>query len=546
MGKILKYLFQSDNASPEKVTQSAEIMIHHSRNTAQKQWAETKVLTISGVVRVFNTKRKLLRSMDDYSKAWLLLLEYVEKMALSDTTEVSLAALKSMQEMIVSSGEEAALPQRDASLKDINWAICWKAWLNIGSQKTKFISNAFDVATAQGNLLLTGYIQIFASLFPRLKAGSGQQQQLFGPRDVDSLGDVLVACVQVPIEHDMESREALTQVHAAALQAVGIVEEEALSGRSPRLTPAVFEVLFKFLAKAFSKHQQADANAASNGSQSSNGSSSGANRFREKLSLFGEASAERLGAFFLAAHHQALPETEEAKRSPDLSLPHVLYKTVEVLRTPLRLKYRCFRDSDWRTSVNVLLKILRAGIPIARRNNGGKDYDPFWSELAATLEHFLFPESAADQRQEERMADEALDCHIIELLREEVLPYPESVPPAFIRKMVVLLNKGSIHSTIQLNDDCSGSVGLREDLAKQCFETLLDFSMLRRAEAAAAASGAASGGGDDQQQQQLEASEAATNTFLTNRLAITSLLQRFKVGQTVFPIYARKKYMQTG
>ncbi len=61
-------LFQSDNASPEKVTQSSEIMIHHSRNTAQKQWAETKVLTISGVVRVFNSKRKLLKSMDDYAK----------------------------------------------------------------------------------------------------------------------------------------------------------------------------------------------------------------------------------------------------------------------------------------------------------------------------------------------------------------------------------------------------------------------------------------------------------------------------------------------
>ena len=79
------------------------ILIHHSRNTAQKQWAETKVLTISGVVRVFNTKRNLLRSMGDYSKSWVLLLEYVEKMALSDTSEVSLAALKALQEMITSS-----------------------------------------------------------------------------------------------------------------------------------------------------------------------------------------------------------------------------------------------------------------------------------------------------------------------------------------------------------------------------------------------------------------------------------------------------------
>ena len=72
-------------------------MIHHSRNTAQKQWAETKVLTISGGVRVFNTKRNLLKSMGDYAKAWVLLLEYVEKMALSNTSEVSMAALKALQ-----------------------------------------------------------------------------------------------------------------------------------------------------------------------------------------------------------------------------------------------------------------------------------------------------------------------------------------------------------------------------------------------------------------------------------------------------------------
>ena len=42
----------------------------------------------------------------------------------------------------------------------------------------------------------------------------------------------------------------------------------------------------------------------------------------------------------------------------------------------------------------------------------------------------------------------------------------------------MLLNKGSIHSSMTLNDDCSGSVGLREDFAKQCFETLLEFSLL--------------------------------------------------------------------
>ncbi len=78
------------------------------------------------------------------------------------------------------------------------------------------------------------------------------------------------------------------------------------------------------------------------------------------------------------------------------------------------------------------------------------------------------------------------------------------VPTEFIRKIVVLLNKGSIHSSMTLSDDCSGSIGLREDFAKQCFETLLEFSLLDSSDP----------GG--------ESSDAS----VTNRLAITSLLQR--------------------
>lgn len=44
----------SSSASNEKVDASGNILIHHSRNTAQKQWAETQVLTLSGVCRVSN------------------------------------------------------------------------------------------------------------------------------------------------------------------------------------------------------------------------------------------------------------------------------------------------------------------------------------------------------------------------------------------------------------------------------------------------------------------------------------------------------------
>jgi hypothetical protein len=51
-----------------------------------------------------------------------------------------------------------------------------------------------------------------------------------------------------------------------------------------------------------------------------------------------------------------------------------------------------------------------------------------------------------DRCPEEIQADEAVDCQVIELLRDEVLPHSHAIPREFVLKVVVLLNKGSIHS----------------------------------------------------------------------------------------------------
>ena len=92
--KNLQVGIESGLASTEKSDGGGALLIHHSRNTEHKQWAETQVLTISGVARVFVTKRSLLHTLGDFPKAWRLLLEHVERLALSSTQEVSLAALK--------------------------------------------------------------------------------------------------------------------------------------------------------------------------------------------------------------------------------------------------------------------------------------------------------------------------------------------------------------------------------------------------------------------------------------------------------------------
>lgn len=53
----------SDEKSSKQLPNSGNILMHHSRNTAHKQWAETRVLSLSGVARVFNTQRHLLQKL---------------------------------------------------------------------------------------------------------------------------------------------------------------------------------------------------------------------------------------------------------------------------------------------------------------------------------------------------------------------------------------------------------------------------------------------------------------------------------------------------
>lgn len=53
---------------------ASNMLIHHSRDTESKQWAETSVLTLNAVVKVFNCQRKILLTMGNYSHSFLFLL----------------------------------------------------------------------------------------------------------------------------------------------------------------------------------------------------------------------------------------------------------------------------------------------------------------------------------------------------------------------------------------------------------------------------------------------------------------------------------------
>lgn len=68
----------STTADKEKIESGGgNILIHHSRDTAEKQWAETWVLTLAGVARIFNTRRYLLQPLGRYTFFFFLRIQVI-------------------------------------------------------------------------------------------------------------------------------------------------------------------------------------------------------------------------------------------------------------------------------------------------------------------------------------------------------------------------------------------------------------------------------------------------------------------------------------
>ena len=265
----------------------AKILIHHSRDTAEKQWAETRVLTLNGVARVFNNRREILATLEEFPRAWALFLEFIESAALSTSAEVGLAALKSFQEIVhdspESSQERKISPAEDsapgakgrtefrvkvkfcrAADEDLNlWTNAWRVWFNIGTTgmsasfciRPRRDSNGTSVTSVNypSQAFLAALVQIFPQLFRRIYCR-------FGLADLQKLSSILDSAIRVPVLQDESpflvpsfQDTMLTSLQHAIIDAVLILREPipdasgcVLDFSSQPMYPTLFALLLKF------------------------------------------------------------------------------------------------------------------------------------------------------------------------------------------------------------------------------------------------------------------------------------------------------------
>lgn len=520
-----------------------------------------KVLVIitCNFLQVFNTKRTLLQMLGDFPRAWALLLEFIENSALSKSNEVSLAALKSFQEILYNrptsqSDELVKLPkevaEKTAAAEQIDiWNVAWRVWLNIGAESTKPPSMDAEKEDIYipSQAFLTALVQIFPALFQHIRTR-------FSNKDLTQLCAVLMNAVAVPVHSDSTpyimstiSDSLLTPLHDGVLDCMELLQKEATGGTNLKhMISAIFKQLLSFskfacVPPSFDRIETRPVKSLRSGSVSMSHQQQQHHHRdqQQQSSANGGAPIEWVSMNYIPFGEKALTVAvklyQQTAGDEAVIEGQILHEIIKAVHLPLSLKYKCMSASTWKLAISSLMTVLHTGLPVARAHP--KQFAPLWKDLSDTLDQFLFPKSVCvveDRGLDELVLDEAIDCQVIELIRDEILPYSQEIPQQFILDAVVLLNKGSIHSATTGSTPfagCETELKLREEFAKTCFETLLQFSLL-----------------DDGMGQLTAANSVNNNTLekdatgtttnggagvtneggIAGRLAITALLHRFE------------------
>ncbi|XP_027363554.1 protein MON2 homolog isoform X2 [Abrus precatorius] len=89
---------------------AVHMLIHHSRNTAQKQWDETLMLVFGGIARILRLFFPFFTSLSNFWSGWESLLQFVENSILNGSKEVALAAISCLQTTVNSHSSKGNMP----------------------------------------------------------------------------------------------------------------------------------------------------------------------------------------------------------------------------------------------------------------------------------------------------------------------------------------------------------------------------------------------------------------------------------------------------
>ncbi|CAJ0749553.1 9943_t:CDS:2 [Entrophospora sp. SA101] len=455
--KAVKVMNQQNNgASNDKPSSQKEFtgfMIHHSRNTADKQWDETKVLVLSGVSGIFKNFLHILVNLDDFNQAWSFFLSHLQDSCLHSSHEVAISAIKSLNTMIQFASDDVHNDELKEKILPM-WQTAWEVWERIGLviitksnvdndndnkkeieisegvvSSSKLISSQFNQDT------LTAFIWTFTDLYNVIQVD-------FEISKIKRLLKVIHGILTYPHSPSYKSDcDYLTALQEAVLEVINI-----LNLNVPGAPAAVLSSLADYITLAFLKIYNEENNKSIK---------EGIGYFKQKNHSQSTATIVTASDSTIATNNNTTFFKEEgmpSKKSYDTITYIVFSKTV--MHTVKDL-FKKFTDDKGIYSEEVFAKIIWAyGVPMKLKYKcppSGKNVE-LWkiatdSFLEVVKNGLVVLKNLGDDSQnlEQQDIDEAFDMKFLFRLQSEVIvhighPY---VPQELIKSMVETLKEGS-------------------------------------------------------------------------------------------------------
>ncbi|GAM21603.1 hypothetical protein SAMD00019534_047780 [Acytostelium subglobosum LB1] len=405
-----------------------QLLVHHSRNTAQKQWDETLVIPISRMIITFKTFFDTLSQLPTFNKAWERLLDILETESKSSSKEVSMAAITSLHEIVNSSITDATHPDLCESV--------WETLLRLSTRLT-------DPAENNSKTLFV-YIKVFTDLFHKAKATLDHAQMIRVLQIIYPLGLYI---------SESPSEISNPQVHMLQLiKSLLPIKEE--------LFPSVVTILLKYISIGI---QYDYAPTASN-------------------VIFPTAHITKDLVYYTVITEKSMELICELFQhsSTNNSMRASIYEDIlKVFGAAMMTKYSKYHSNIWKISVLNLIKILPQGLLSINEDSGTLNdikRNIIWTELIDSIQTFILHErvGATTMSQEKRNEEDRYDVDLINAISNEMVCFSgirvERV--SIIRdRLVEILCEGSMLS----------SQG-REKVSQACYQNM--FSICSKASSA--------------------------------------------------------------
>ncbi|XP_018650113.1 hypothetical protein Smp_212080 [Schistosoma mansoni] len=485
-------LYQS--APVEKVGDKPNsLLIHHSRDTAAKQWAETVVLTLTGVSHCFISKQSHLLTLSDFTKCWQILLDHLKVTAYMDSGEISLASINCMQILLDIQLPPYSTPSSTTPLptSKLIWSAYWETWLQIGKRAIAFAqsnnsNNSIPLTTnlsvnpsesqyisdnCTSNItinengekvfyppfvylpsisFITSYFDLFIPIFNYIKED-------FHLKDFDRLAELLQIGVLIPLYINFLFPTVSTTTMMTTLLSTTpsmIIDDGALNS----LQEAVLRCL-NCLVQNFGSDQNKDENNNNNNNSNitNNRSSSILPRVLQLLlTIAGYAiripkphhsDNHRLDVvplnYIVFAEKSLLIAVDLYQTTvtwPEMCSIEILDSIIKTLHQPMALKYACPSQTTWLLACRCFFQVITAGIIVLSNKpmNMSKTYNFNKKDS--------IPSSGGDS---------SFSCRpthrFVDLISDLFLSNPAQLPEFFISRLINLLSLGSVQSAIPIS-----------------------------------------------------------------------------------------------